>query len=131
MTIRDEIENTLALYAWSYDFDNCRDIGQCFTADAVVNFDTGVRRGREEIVAELTRKRAKYGDDVVLWHVSTNLLIQSRTDYKVDAKSWFTFLVKKPGGDIANTALGYYDDSFLLDDGMWRVGIRSVVLKAF
>ena len=60
MSARDGIANTLSRYAWAYDKDELELIGECFTADAEVEFSTGWTTGRDATVAELRRRRDLY-----------------------------------------------------------------------
>ena len=128
MGARSGIENTLYLYAWAYDMDELDRMGKVFATDAEVEFqDSGLKVGREAVVTEMRRRREKYLDGSIPWHVISNILIENETASKADVKSFWTFYVKSPdGGSTSFKSIGYYDDVFVLEDGVWRVHRRRV-----
>jgi hypothetical protein len=128
VSARSAIENTLYRYAWTYDMDELAGIGECFTEDAEVVFGTGLQVGRDAVVAELTRRRAKYRPEGTMpWHVITNVFIRSETAQEAEVAAFYTFFTKPPDGPPAATSIGHYDDVFVEDGGVWRVRRRTMV----
>jgi hypothetical protein len=126
-TERSGIENALYRYAWTYDL-NEQGIGECFTPDAEVGFaDTGLITGRAAVAAEMARRRSGYPPGVTPWHLISNIYIARQTDLEADVKSFYTFMVVKPGEPLTVRSVGYYDDRFRCDDGVWRIWRRSIV----
>jgi hypothetical protein len=124
---RAGIENALYRYAWTYDLDK-QGIDECFTLDAEVSFaDTGLISGRAAVAAEMARRRSSYPPGVTPWHVISNIYIARQTDLEADVKSFYTFIVVKPGEPLTVRSVGYYDDIFRYDDGGWRIWRRSIV----
>jgi hypothetical protein len=128
MTARSGIENVLARFAWAFDLDEFEQIGDCFTANAEVEFDDGLAVGRDAVVANLEQRRAVFrGRQVVPWHVITNLLIREAHPTRVDATCFFTFFTRADGAAPQLSSIGYYEDRFVQEDGMWRIQWRAVV----
>ena len=126
---RSGIENTLYRYAWTYDRGELDGIAECFTTDAEVEFrDSGVKIGRAAVAAEMRRRREKYDDGSIPWHVITNVYITDETEVEATVRSWYTFFVQAPDGTQRFTSVGWYDDVFALEDGAWRVKRRRVLL---
>lgn len=130
MDSRGQIENTLALYAWTFDMDELDRIGECFTADAEVTFRTGLRVGRDAVVAELERIREPFRRDALLpWHTMTNVLVTARTDQAAEVTSFGTVFTQPLVGEGVRPTphrLAFYEDRFVLDDGVWRIARRTV-----
>ena len=132
MTARPHIENTLYRFGWMFAMSETEGLGACFTADAEVDFEgKGTTTGRDAVVAELTRRRSKYGPQgTMMWHLLTNVFIVDESDAEASVRTFFTAFVS--GGNPPPTvqSIGYYDDLFALDDGMWRIRRRRVVRAA-
>jgi SnoaL-like domain len=126
---RTMIANTLCRYAWAYDWDELHMIGECFCRDAEVLFNTGLRKGRDDVVAELERRRSVYRPDGdTPWHVSTNVFVRPVSSTRAIVASWYSFGVRKQGEQLTKfTSFGWYDDVFILEDGDWRVLTRRVL----
>jgi 3-phenylpropionate/cinnamic acid dioxygenase small subunit len=126
---RSAIENTLYRYAWTYDMDELDGIAECFTTDAEVEFrDSGVKVGRDAVAAEMRRRREKYDDGSIPWHVITNLYITDESEHQATVRSWYTFFIQAPDGAQRFASIGWYDDVFALEDGAWRIKRRRVLL---
>ncbi len=124
------IANTLSRYAWAYDWDEIHLIGECFTRDTEVIFgDTGLKKGRDAVVAELDRRRSIYRPkQQTPWHVSTNVFVRPINETRATVASWYSFGTVEPGKSLtALTSFGWYDDVFALEDGEWRVATRRVL----
>jgi hypothetical protein len=127
MDPRSGIENTLNRYAWAYDMDELDLIADCFATDAEVEFmDSGWKVGRDEVAGEMRRRRQKYPEGTVPWHVITNVWITDETEDRATVRSWWTFFIQDPDGSQRLSGVGWYDDVFALEDGAWRVKRRRV-----
>jgi SnoaL-like domain len=127
--MRSGIENTLYRYAWTYDMNELDGIGDCFTTDAEVKFrDSGLKVGRDAVAAEMQRRREKYSDGSIPWHVISNVYITDVKGDEATVRSWYTFFVRSPGGEQHFTTVGWYDDVFALEDAVWRIKRRRVLL---
>jgi hypothetical protein len=128
MTIRDEIENLYALYAWAFDMDQLELLADMFTDDAQVEFSEGRAEGREAVLADLEKRRASMRpDDLVPWHLMTNLLIVKATEREATVRCFYTFFYNRPSGSIEPYKLGYYEDVFVEEAGVWRIRRRRIV----
>src|ERR1700733_9266994 len=108
--MRSSIENTLYRYAWTYDMNELDGIAECFTTDAEVTFrDAGLKVGREAVAAEMRRRREKYDDGSIPWHVISNVYITDDTDTQATVRSWFTFFVVAADGTQKFSGVGWYD----------------------
>jgi hypothetical protein len=126
---RSGIENTLYRYAWAYDMNELDQIAGCFTAESEVEFrDSGLKVGRDEVAAEMRRRRGKYGDGTIPWHVISNVYITDATETAARVRSWYTFFTQSPDGSRELTSIGWYDDHFALEEGRWRIRRRRVLL---
>jgi 3-phenylpropionate/cinnamic acid dioxygenase small subunit len=126
--MRSGIENTLYRYAWAYDMNEAG-IGECFTSDAEVEFrDSGWKLGRDAVAAEMTRRREKYSDGSIPWHVISNIYITDPTDDSATVRSWYTFFVCAADGSQGFRSVGWYDDVFAVEAGVWRVRRRRVLM---
>lgn len=124
---RSGIENALYRYAWAYDMNELDEIAGCFTADAEVEFmDHGWKRGRDEVAAEMRMRREKYADGSIPWHVISNVYITEESETSATVRSWYTFFVQAPDGEQRFAGVGWYDDRFALEDGVWRIRWRRV-----
>jgi hypothetical protein len=128
MSARAAIENSLALYAWAFDMDEMERMGECFTEDAEVRFADGFEQGREDVVANLERRREAFrGRQLIPWHLMTNLLISDESQDHADVTCFFTFFTRS-GNDVPQlSSIGYYADHFVRDGAVWRVHRRHVV----
>jgi len=128
MDARSGVENTLYRYAWSYDIGDIDGLADCFTLDAESIFtNSDIKRGREEIVTEMRRRRSKYAHGVTPWHIISNVFITDFSEISARVKSFYTFIEVCPGQPLAVRSLGYYDDIFVLEDGTWRISKRQIV----
>jgi hypothetical protein len=126
--MRSGIENTLYRYAWAYDMNGLELIDECFTTDAEVEFrDTGLKVGREAVGSEMRRRHGLYPDGTIPWHVISNVYITNPTDTEATVRSWWTFFVRDADGNQAFRGVGWYDDVFALEDGVWRIKRRRVM----
>src|ERR1700749_4722349 len=97
--MRSGIENTLYRYAWTYDMNELDEIAEECTTDAEVEFrDSGLKVGRDAVAAEMRRRREKYTDGSIPWHVISNVYITDETDQEATVRSWWTFFVQSPDG---------------------------------
>jgi 3-hydroxyisobutyrate dehydrogenase-like beta-hydroxyacid dehydrogenase len=127
-SIRSGIENTLYRYAWCYDMDELDGIAECFSTDAEVEFrDSGLKLGRAAVAAEMSRRRGKYDDGGIPWHVISNIYITDAPNGHKRARSWYTFFVQGVDGVQRFASVGWYDDEFRLEDGVWRVHRRRIL----
>jgi SnoaL-like protein len=128
MAVRDEIENLYALYAWAFDMDQLELLADMFTDDAKVEFSNGQAEGREEVLADLEKRRAIFRrDSLVPWHLMTNLHIVRATEREATVRCFYTFFVKQPSGSIDPNRIGYYEDVFVEQAGVWRIRRRRIV----
>jgi 3-phenylpropionate/cinnamic acid dioxygenase small subunit len=126
-TTRSDIENTLYQYAWTYDMNELDGMGGCFTTDAEVEFrDSGWKIGREAVTAEMRRRREKYSDGRIPWHVISNVYITDETENQATVRSWYTFFIRELDGTQKFSSIGWYDDVFAREDGLWRIQRRHV-----
>ena len=125
---RSGIENTLYRYAWCYDMNELDEIGECFSTDAEVEFrDSGLMVGRDAVATEMRRRREKYTDGSIPWHVITNLYITDAEGDHKRARSWYTFFIQAADGPQRFASIGWYDDEFRHQDGAWRVHRRRIL----
>lgn len=136
-----EIQQTLHRYAWCWDFEFARGIGDCFTEDVVGDFgnihvsapglnDAGdvpdelVTHGRDEMVIELERRRMRFADELNM-HVVTNTHITTVSVDEVRVTSYCQFYVKQTGAENWDRRTGgYYDDIFVPVDDRWLIKRR-------
>jgi hypothetical protein len=127
-SIRVMITNTLNKYAWAYcrqDFDL---LGECFTADAEVEFSTGWQKGRAAVLEELARRRALYASGQIPWHVLSNIFVRDESPVSATVTCWFSFGVMEKESPATLNVFGWYDDKFVLEQSEWRVDRRRVLL---
>jgi 3-phenylpropionate/cinnamic acid dioxygenase small subunit len=128
MDARSGVENTLYRYAWAYDIGNIEELAECFTLETESIFaDSGIKSGRDAVVAEMRRRREKYTDGATPWHVISNVFITEQTQAAAMVKSFYTFIEVRPGQPLAVRSLGYYDDQLVVQDGVWRIHRRRIV----
>jgi hypothetical protein len=127
--IRSGIENTLFRFAWAYDMNELDGLAECVTTDAEVEFrDSGLKVGRDAVAAEMRRRRERYdADGTTPWHVISNVYIAHQTDREATVRSRFTFFVHSPAGGHQLAGIGWYDDTFALQDGVWRLKRRRML----
>jgi SnoaL-like domain len=123
-----EIQQTLYRYAWCWDFELARGIGDCFTEDVVGDFgnvsDELVTHGRDEMVIELERLRMLLADELNM-HAVTNTHIKTVSVDEVRATSYCQFYVKQTGAENWDRRTGgYYDDIFVPVDDRWLIKRR-------
>jgi hypothetical protein len=129
VSARDEIEDQHARYAWAFDMDELGEIGDCFVADAEVEFGNGaVAVGRDAIVAALEQRRAAFRERAVApWHVMSNLLLREARPDRIEATCFYTFFTKPADRAPQPEAIGYYEDRFVAEVGAWRLQRRRIV----
>jgi hypothetical protein len=124
---RSGIAHTLERYAWAYDKNGSDGIGECFTSDAHVFFPrVGLKIGREEVAAELRRRRSTHPVEMP-WHVISNAYITDAAPQQATVKSRYAFFLQPPDGIAQFVSVGWYDDVFVVDGGLWRIKHRRVL----
>lgn len=125
---RAEIENTLYRYAFAYDLNELDLLDDVFTRDAECEYlDVGLKAGHREVIAEQKARRGKYDDGSIPWHVITNVYITDETETTATVRSWFTFFVQGADGTQRFVSVGWYDDQFQVEDGVWRISRRRIM----
>lgn len=124
---RSGIAHTLQRYAWVYDKNGSAGIAECFTSDARVFFPrVGLKVGRDEVAAELRRRRSTHPIDVP-WHVISNVYVTDETPQRASVNSRYVFYLQRSDGTAQFMSFGWYDDVFVVDDGLWRIKHRRVL----
>ncbi|MGA2755721.1 MAG: nuclear transport factor 2 family protein [Solirubrobacteraceae bacterium] len=126
---RAEIENMLARYAWAFDTNDLDCLRDCFTPDAEFEVSGGgVTAGRDAVVAELARLRARHQPAATTpWHLVSTLWIVSTGADTVSARSRFMLVVSEREGPPALVSVGWYSDEIVNSDGAWRLRRRRVL----
>ena len=126
---RAQIENMLARYAWAFDTNDLDALRDCFTADAEFEVSGGgVTIGRDAVVAELARLRARHEPGTSTpWHLVSTLWIVSTGADSVSAQSKFMLAVSERDGPPALVGVGWYRDEIVKFDGAWRLRRRRVL----
>ncbi len=127
--MRDEIENTLARYCWCYDTDQLDSIWCCLTPDAEVAFLAVTAVGREAVIEELRRRRARYDDGAIPAHALVNVYLREPQAGDVEVTSMYLFSAQAPGAEPRFTSTGYYHDHFRYHDGAWRISRRRIIQR--
>jgi hypothetical protein len=127
MDARGEIENTLFRWTWYFDMQQIDKIGECFSEDAEYEFDTGdIKVGREAIVEELRRRRARYGDSAPR-HVNTNVFVAEQSDSEATVKSFVMAIASRGESDRQIIRpMSIWHDEFVNVNGAWLIRKRSV-----
>jgi uncharacterized protein (TIGR02246 family) len=127
---RGSIENVVYRVARGYDENDDSVLAQCFTSDAVVDWHGSAQmEGKEAVVAELLRRRARY-TDTLPWHVVSSVEVLTETDHAATVRSRYTFSVLGGEPSPALTAVGWYHDEFTREDGAWRISHRRLAAAA-
>jgi hypothetical protein len=122
---RMKIEETLYRYSFAFDFEGGRDIGACFTPDAVAEFHDIIARGNADVAALLEKLRANYAPDEDTMHINTNLRIEELSSDDVHTTTYCMFYVKRPDQQEWCWRFGgYYDDLFTRVGEEWLIKRR-------
>jgi 3-phenylpropionate/cinnamic acid dioxygenase small subunit len=127
---RAQIENMLARYAGAFDTNDLDGLRDCFTPDAEfeVSGGAGVAVGRDAVVSELARLRARHEPGATTpWHLISTLSIVSTGADTVSARSRFMLVVSERDGPPALVSVGWYSDEIVNSDGAWRLRRRRVL----
>lgn len=125
--VRGQVENVLSRYAWAYDMNELDELEECFAAGAECTFrGSGLKVGRQAVVAELRLRRAGYPAGTTPWHVITNVRVDDPRDGEAVVRSSFTFFRQDPGSAPLLVGIGWYDDVFVTEGGAWRVKRRVI-----
>jgi 3-phenylpropionate/cinnamic acid dioxygenase small subunit len=120
----------LARYAWAFDTNDLDALRDCFTSDAEfeVSGGGGVAVGRDAVVAELARLRARHEPGATTpWHIVSTLWILSTGVDTASARSKFMLVVSERDGPPALVGAGWYSDEIVNSDGAWRLRRRRVL----
>jgi 3-phenylpropionate/cinnamic acid dioxygenase small subunit len=121
----------LARYAWAFDTNDLDGLRDCFTVDAEFEVSGGggaVAVGRDAVVAELARLRARHLPSATTpWHLVSTLWIVSTGSDTVSARSRFMLVVSERDGPPQLVSVGWYSDEIVNSDGAWRLRRRRVL----
>ena len=129
MTASAEIQQTIARLAWGTDLRNIDYIRDCYVADAVFTV-TGSRvvEGRDAILAGIESTWAKTPPSIGK-HVITNILVERETDQEAEVVSYKN-VIRVVDGKPTVVSTGWYRDTFVNDEGKWRIKARTLTNDA-
>lgn len=133
MADREQIVETLNLWAWGYDENKTDVIANCFTADATMTLRIedgdliGPFEGRDAILGLMTGSLEQQTDQ--RRHITTNIIFEEQSDDSAKVISYLT-LTAAENGEVKLLSTGVYTDAFVLDEGKWRIKGRFLQLDA-
>ena len=130
MSIRDEIENTLSLWALGYDERDVPMMESAFAKDATMILDIGPERlgpfvGRDEVIKHMTDHHEIQTDQ--RRHVVSNIVVDVKSEDEAAVVSYLTLLVTDENV-LRLQAAGVYRDRFVKQADGWRIAERHLSL---
>jgi SnoaL-like domain len=123
-SIRDEIANVLARYAWALSTNDHEAMDTCFHPDADVTFPNGYQaHGRDAVLEELHQRQDRFEPGG--WIMIGSTLILAQSDVEASANSFFTTIGGGPEAVVLRST-GWYEDVFVGDQGTWQIRSRIV-----
>jgi hypothetical protein len=123
-SIRDEIANVLARYAWALSTNDHAAMDTCFHADAEVTFPDGRQaRGHDAVLEELHQRQDRFEPGG--WIMIGSTLILAQSDGEASANSFFATIGGGPDTVVLRST-GWYEDVFVADRGTWQIRSRIV-----
>jgi hypothetical protein len=123
MSARNAIENTLSRYAWGFCMHDVEMLADCFSEQAEVVFPDGYSASnREEAMGWLTGRQ---GEHKPIWILTSNVLILEESADEARVNTVFTSLGGEKGA-VTVGSIGYYEDTFVNEEGTWRIRRRHV-----
>lgn len=125
---RLDIQQLVARYAWALDTGDVEGFVDCFHSDGELlwdAFDTPLQwRGAAELRRFAEGLRALPASAGRQHHVS-NLLVEP-ADGGARGRAFVLVTLRQPDGAVAAHVAGWYEDSFALEDGKWRIRRRVI-----
>jgi uncharacterized protein (TIGR02246 family) len=119
------IHATLNRYAWGIDVGDADMVAECFGRDAGLVAPGGTTHGREAIRADVEAKRDERAARGIVRHLVTNVLVTADGDARASVRSLFAATAHRDGV-TSLFATGWYDDTFVVDEGAWRIAHRTI-----
>jgi ketosteroid isomerase-like protein len=132
MSQRTEIENALYRWAWAYDECDLEAFLEALTEDATVKVEdagggiVGPLVGHDEIGAFFGSRLAVRTD--ARRHITTNVIIDAESEDEATTRCYLT-LVKYEDGLPTLAGTGWYRDTLVKRDGVWRIKDRHAYLE--
>jgi 3-phenylpropionate/cinnamic acid dioxygenase small subunit len=125
MTADAAIHQTLYRYAWGIDTGDADLVAGCYTEDAELTAASGSTHGREAIRADVEAKREERAARGIVRHFNTNVLVTPEGDGRASVQSLFAATVVRDGA-ASLFATGWYEDTFVEEQGTWRIARRVI-----
>jgi len=132
---RTAVEDVMARYVWTVDSFDADGYAALFTADAVIDANGNISRGRAEIrkiVTDLTRRRdenkAKGLPPSNLYHVISNLRITFPRAGEALHQSYWQTMRRDADGRMITAAMGRSEDHLVKRNGTWLIQFRKLTV---
>ena len=140
MSASEQVLAQLGRQKWAIDTRDADALTALYTADsAQVVYQGGAAgrkeisrlRGRDEIIGTITagweRTAATWYPGAMV-HQIGSVLTEPAGDGRIRCRSYASFLALDPAGAPVLKGYGAYDDTWVLDEGEWRLADRETVL---
>lgn len=132
---RAAIENLMARYLFAMDFQDPEAYAATFTEDGIINYASGVARGRQElqnvvatmagVVRESQQENRPGVRPIPGRHNITNIVIDIQGD-RATSRSYWTHVGGDPEGKARVTSFGHYEDELVKRNGEWLFTKRVI-----
>jgi uncharacterized protein (TIGR02246 family) len=132
---RIAVEDVMARYVWAVDSLDADGYVAVFTADAVIDSNGSISKGREEIrniVTSLIKRRddntAKGLPTANLYHVISNVRITFPTPGEALHQSYWQTVRRDKDGRMIAAAMGRSEDRLVKQSGKWLIQSRKLTV---
>lgn len=123
------IRNRIAKVAHTADFGALEEYREHFAENARWEFPGAPRIGREDIVEGAKQRRAEgvTGPQSHTRHVLTTIAVDVHDESSASVDSYFLFF-RTTDSQPSLFNMGHYHDTFVVEDGQWRIDVRTITL---
>lgn len=133
---RQEIQDLLSVYSYTYDAKDADGFVGLFTTDCLWDvYASGSQEplaratNREELRALATQRLAMLQQKAVQTrHYQTNTVLAMRADGSVEGTTMLNLIWQVAGEKPFTATTGIYRDIFVNKDGQWRIARRSLFM---
>jgi uncharacterized protein (TIGR02246 family) len=123
-TVQHAIEATLIRYTWAIDAGDADGVANCFSKDGESVSPGGTKSGRDVIRADVEAMREQRASRGTVRHLVLNILVDELGADTAKVRSVF-LATAASGGETSLFATGWYDDTFVKEDGDWLIKRRE------
>lgn len=120
------ISNALGLYCNAFDMEQFDLLDTLLSPDVEIHWPNAVVQGLAAVRADIEQRRGRYRPGQMPWHLVQNIALYAATETSTSVATRYSFgLMERETQGLVH--FGWYDDDYVLDNGMWRLRRRRML----